>query len=396
MAATDVQTPVGFDKYDYLQVMFAQMEQQASDEGLTGKDRTTWIKEQKDYLTNLVKSTSDSTLLPSWSAARKIWVLSNGEIKVPNKIIRVPDGGYYDFNGNQISPDIAAYEMGNYMQVESTEMTDYEKSRLAFDINEAKREQKQWENEFLLREQQLGQSQAESSWQRQYQQTQLGLESQRLGLEQRTAQTPQERLELARLEALSQVQTPRGWIRQWMLENPWSPSRSETGYAPEILSMQGTKQQIAQTEGALYDAAESGDRERVKNLTNILVDLNKVAAQKEKMWRPLIKEAQQQAEFLQKSGGYPGSRPKMPAIPEELYPLTGEMKYVPEERQEFITPSAQTLAKTPYDVRQKYAGLLDWAGKRSYEDVLDYMQSMLPSEPRGLTSPRWAPARQRF
>ena len=86
-------------------------------------------------------------------------------------------------------------------------------------------------------------------------------------------------------------------------------------------------------------------------------------------------------------------RPSTPAMPAWLSQLT-EIKgtHVPTTRREIPTPSAQAWTRLPWSKREQFAGLTEFAGTESYQDVLDRIAQMLPQPKAGA---QWMPARQR-
>lgn len=85
----------------------------------------------------------------------------------------------------------------------------------------------------------------------------------------------------------------------------------------------------------------------------------------------------------------------MPGIPSWLQEASGLEGRVPEARNlsNILTPSGQSWMRMTPTQQSQFAGLADWAGKRSFPDIMAQMQKQLPQAP-GI-SKRWAPAKQR-
>lgn len=85
--------------------------------------------------------------------------------------------------------------------------------------------------------------------------------------------------------------------------------------------------------------------------------------------------------------------PLTPEIPDWLVRASGLAGRVPETRNasNILTPSGQSWQGMLPSQQSQYAGLVDWAGKRSIGDVLGQMQMQLPQPTRGKT---WGGFRQ--
>jgi len=83
----------------------------------------------------------------------------------------------------------------------------------------------------------------------------------------------------------------------------------------------------------------------------------------------------------------------MPEIPDWLASLSGVKGNVPKKRTAITTPSAQQWTALTPTKQQMYAGLVDWAGERTYEDILTGMQQQLPTP--GTATKQWKATTQR-
>jgi len=85
--------------------------------------------------------------------------------------------------------------------------------------------------------------------------------------------------------------------------------------------------------------------------------------------------------------------PTMPEIPLWLQRASGLTGRVPETRQPITTPSGQSWMRLNPTQKSMYAGLADWAGERTFSDIMWEMQRQLPKAP---TRPRgWRAYAQR-
>jgi len=88
-----------------------------------------------------------------------------------------------------------------------------------------------------------------------------------------------------------------------------------------------------------------------------------------------------------------GTKPTMPEIPAWLQQASGLKGRVPETRKPILTPSGQSWTALSPTQQSMYAGLVDWVGQRSFEDIDWQRRQMLPKAPSlGRT---WKPAQAR-
>lgn len=72
----------------------------------------------------------------------------------------------------------------------------------------------------------------------------------------------------------------------------------------------------------------------------------------------------------------------------------GQVTGQPITRQQIPIPSAQQWRRTPWSVQQGLGSYTEWAGLTPLQDLLDYMNMMLPRTPSGASYPRWTPFRR--
>ncbi len=197
----------------------------------------------------------------------------------------------------------------------------------------------------------------------------------------------------------------REWVKRWKLEQaryPFEVSPQEASWMAqeELASMQPALErqnrlnQMPQSDSwsnyqdvipGMYDQAARAALVGDASGSNDLI-------KRANLLQKTVTEQRKYAAQLAESGDYPVT-PKSPMIPEDVAKLTATSGRVPEQRREFVTPSAQKWQRAPYTTRQMAMGLWDVASKRSTQDILEHMYSMLPGEPSRATG--WKPAVQR-
>lgn len=362
----------GFTKWEYLELVMDDIDRQLK---LGIIDENTALQ-YRTYYRDLLKTTSDPALLPDWENVRAQWVTAKGEVIVPNRVMRLPDGTYYDLKGNPISPDTATKEISGYFDVNKGKMTAGERARLDFQIKQAKQSQARWEKEQAFTERKFAlEQQAERG---------------------RPRKTEAQIFEEARRGILGGLGGPSDWIRRWQvtkLQNPFEKPTDLQSVAEEgLFKIQEARADLATSLKMDGDKAISSPwlmapslGEKQERLTELYQEYGSA-----------IQEQQALAQEAEKTGEFPGQQARTPPAPEWLSKFVpGQVAGQPITKVPTTTPSGQQWARTPWSQREGLRGFTEFAGFRPFEDIMGSMFAMMPQEPRGVRAKQWLPQRQR-
>jgi len=255
-----------------------------------------------------------------------------------------------------------------------------------------------------------------------YQQAQIDMAQQRMGMEREQWQA-------------SLMNEPVDWIRRWKtMQMPTRPQRDiveertwgqlspeERGSRISLGNWGGTTQSMLMSGrtqlGSMYQ--DTGQRD-----PGFLTELGKLPliededeegipvgpypvtmpGSKSEAWRVHYGVSPERWEAVKGGGGtssrmgsMAGPKPKGIPVPEWLPEFVPELKGKTHftEFTPLRTPSAQQWAKAPWSVREGLRGYQRETGGRPWSDILEHMEMMQPKPARGATSKRWTPARQR-
>ncbi len=206
--------------------------------------------------------------------------------------------------------------------------------------------------------------------------------------------------ELDRVNALNQLTQPSDWITRWRVQNapnPHKQTRERTGTAGDYEYQQLTPEQsremgVSQM-GTFVEAPRGAGAPIYENQFSApnagigRAGLGEPALRKEAIvgWTPYVPRESKQK-----------SRQKAPSAPQWLPQFVpSQFAGRPITPSAVRTPSAQQLSATPWSVREGLRGYTEYAGGRSYQDILDEISMMLPEQPSGVSGKSWRPSRQR-
>lgn len=370
---------LGLDEYAaflawYRGIFGAEAPAPPNEEGILDNPAYTRFKEEKrPGFTSLEKLPPEEQKLKAiqWSppAEEEVTDLSIGEVVVPGKLVRMPDGTYQDYaSGLPVAFDVATRILSEYQPEEG--VTDWQQAQL-----DIEREKFEWQM-----------SEA--------------------ALEKAGAAREQELTNRLRLEQeLSGLGGPADWIKRWQMIHGVIPRAEAQAISSQAWSLLTEAQGLTGAERLTKEMQATQLEETANKLVSQTQGLPEAPGfyfTPMREWTPPELEQAQRYEASLTDVNFTKPSPTTPEWLPQFAPsqVAGE----PITKEKVTTPTPEQWAKTPWSVREGLRGYTEYAGFRPYTEILEDIAttqgreeaqkvSALPRTP--YVSGRWSPARQR-
>ncbi len=282
-------------------------------------------------------------------------------------------------------------------------------------LTQADLENQRLQNELLRK--QLEEYGKPTEWQTRLATERVGQETMRMQemLHPTTGLSTQEQAniyEQARKDILSTATGPADWITRWTAQNAQNPyvakQQSEIEQlataADKARAEQGHWQALAESNATGWQMTPGGlmpkGGEPIYSSTYIGEGgIAGYAAQAAQYAGEQATKWEAEAEALSKFDE-PAPEPARPTTPPAPFWLPAfasqQVAGKPITKQQIPTPSGQLLTSSPWSVLQGVSGYANYAGGRTWQDILDEAAMMQPATPIGAGRTSWSPARSRI